>query len=68
MHILRDLHASTDLKTVAIAAAMDMETEPLLDLTSFGPNVDIAGQAWRVGVFEGCLLYTSDAADDTASV
>ncbi|EPD31373.1 5'-methylthioadenosine/S-adenosylhomocysteine nucleosidase [Gleimia europaea] len=53
MHILRDLHASTDLKTVAIAAAMDMETEPLLNLTSFGPSVDIAGQTWRVGVFEG---------------
>ena len=74
MHILRDLHASTDLKTVAIAAAMDMETEPLLDLTSFGPSVDIAGQNWRVGVFEGeagplqlCVITTGIGLANAAS-
>ena len=74
MHILRDLHASTDLKTVAIAAAMDMETEPLLDLTSFETSVDIAGQAWRVGVFEGeaghlqlCVITTGIGLTNAAS-
>lgn len=74
MHILRDLHASTDLKMVAIAAAMDMETEPLLNLTSFGPSVDIAGQTWRVGVFEGeagplqlCVITTGIGLANAAS-
>lgn len=74
MHILRDLHASTDLKTVGIAAAMDMETEPLLDLTSFGPSVNIAGQTWRVGVFEGeagplqlCVITTGIGLANAAS-
>ena len=74
MHILRDLHASTDLKTVAIAAAMDMETEPLLNRTSFGPSVDIAGQTWRVGVFEGeagplqlCVITTGIGLANAAS-